>query len=148
MPGRSTTALSHLKTSSMRYTLLIVILLLLSSVWIGGVLILVRVQKMTSSRTKADLCCVKRAILQISKYIHHTWTRSALYPNGPRPLPFLGNIISLSKIARGGDAELLRIAARDGDLGMFWLGTKPIAIVNSPQTVKDLLDRVRELVFS
>lgn len=79
------------------------------------------------------------------------------YPNGPRPLGFLGNFFTLSRLLSSPDQELLSLARRFGDLCMLWYGSNPVMIINTPRAARDLLTEVcrtpkplfscRELLF-
>lgn len=64
------------------------------------------------------------------------------YPNGPRPLGFLGNFFTLSRLLSSPDQELLSLARRFGDVCMLWYGSNPVMIINTPRAARDLLTEV------
>jgi hypothetical protein len=64
------------------------------------------------------------------------------YPDGPRPLPFLGTIFAFSALKNRPDQELLRIAQKYGSICMLWFGHSPVIIVSSPRVAKELMDKV------
>ena len=70
-------------------------------------------------------------------------TRIPAYPDGPTPLPLLGNIFSFSALMKNPDTELLNLAARYGKMCMLWFGNNPVLIISSPSVSKELLDKVR-----
>ncbi len=64
------------------------------------------------------------------------------YPNGPTPLPFLGNIGPLIRLKANLDQELIRIKEKWGPICMLWYGSAPIIIISSPRAVRELLNEV------
>ena len=64
------------------------------------------------------------------------------YPNGPKPLGFLGNFFTLYKLQSNPDRELLSLARRFGDFCMLWYGSNPVVIINTPKAARDLLTEV------
>ncbi len=76
------------------------------------------------------------------KYAFKTGKEAAQYPDGPHPLPILGNIFSFNALKKSPDQELLRIARKYGQMCMLWFGSNPVIIVSSPKLAKDLMDKV------
>ena len=64
------------------------------------------------------------------------------YIAGPYPLPLLGNIFTFSALKHSPDSKLLILARKYGKVCMLWFGSNPVIIVNSPQTAKELMDKV------
>lgn len=64
------------------------------------------------------------------------------YPNGPRPLVFLGNFFTLSRLLSTPDQELISLARRFGDVCMLWYGSNPVMIINTPRAARELLTEV------
>lgn len=64
------------------------------------------------------------------------------YPNGPSPLPILGNILSFATLKERPDMELLNIARKYGQICMLWFGSNPVIIISSPKLAKELMDKV------
>lgn len=69
-------------------------------------------------------------------------TSSCSYPPGPESWPMLGNLISLSRIFKNPDNELLKLSKKYGGIVMMWLGPWPILIINRARDAKELLDKV------
>lgn len=65
----------------------------------------------------------------------------SLFPEGPRPLPLVGNVFCFFNLRKNPDQTLFRLARRYGALCMLWFGSKPVVIVSSPKAVKDLMDK-------
>jgi len=70
-----------------------------------------------------------------------------IYPNGPRPLALFGNFFYLSRLNRRPDQQLLRIARKYGEICMLWYGMSPVIIVSSPNAAKELMDKVRYVLY-
>ena len=64
------------------------------------------------------------------------------YVTGPYPLPLLGNIFTFSALKHCPDSKLLILARKYGKVCMLWFGSNPVIIINSPQTAKELMDKV------
>ena len=73
--------------------------------------------------------------------------RSAKLPHGPRPLPFLGNIMDFGKIAKSPEVESERLAQIYGDVYTLSIGSGYVLVVNSPRIASDLMERVPEAVL-
>lgn len=78
----------------------------------------------------------------IPKYTFKAGKEAAHYPDGPHPLPILGNIFSFNALKKSPDQELLSIARKYGQMCMLWFGSNPVIIVSSPKLAKDLMDKV------
>lgn len=76
------------------------------------------------------------------KYTFKAGKEAAHYPDGPHPLPILGNIFSFNALKKSPDQELLSIARKYGQMCMLWFGSNPVIIVSSPKLAKDLMDKV------
>ena len=64
------------------------------------------------------------------------------YPDGPSPIPLLGNIATLRRLRANIDKELLRLKAEWGSVCMLWYGSSPVLFINSPRVAKELLNEV------
>ena len=64
------------------------------------------------------------------------------YPNGPIPIPFLGNIGTLRKLSANLDPQLHKLKKDWGSLCMLWYGRSPVIIINSPRAARELLNEV------
>jgi hypothetical protein len=75
-----------------------------------------------------------------------SWSSSSnplkVYPPGPRPLYFLGNIISFSEILRDPGKQLKKIASKYKETCIFWIGERPVLLINHPLVAIDLLEKV------
>ena len=67
------------------------------------------------------------------------------YPNGPVPIPFLGNVGTLRKLSAKLDPQLLQLKKDWGSLCMLWYGRSPVIIINSPRAARELLNEVCSL---
>ncbi|CAL2043275.1 unnamed protein product [Caenorhabditis brenneri] len=63
------------------------------------------------------------------------WKRRSL-PPGPVPLPFFGNVLSLSAEKPGYEA-FRKWTKKYGDVFTFWLGSKPFVIISSYSRLKE-----------
>lgn len=80
--------------------------------------------------------------ISCSSFVRGLLYEQTKYPNGPRPLGFLGNCFTLSRLLSSPDQELLSLARRFGDVCMLWYGSNPVIIVNTPKAARDLLTEV------
>ncbi|KFX91307.1 hypothetical protein V490_05975 [Pseudogymnoascus sp. VKM F-3557] len=85
--------------------------------------------------------------LQISAKSGSTGKNDMQYPNGPSPLPIIGNIFSFAALKQWPDKELLNIARKYGQLCMLWFGSNPVIIISSPKLAKELMDK-RGAIYS
>ena len=69
-------------------------------------------------------------------------TRRKPYPNGPVPIPFLGNVGTLRKMSANLDPQLHQLKKDWGSLCMLWYGRSPVIIINSPRAARELLNEV------
>ena len=67
------------------------------------------------------------------------------FPKGPRPWPFVGNIVTMCKLHSDTDKTLLQLAQKFGDVCMLWLGSWPVLIVNTARAAHELLHEVRAI---
>lgn len=67
----------------------------------------------------------------------------SIFPDGPRPLPFIGNLLDFSALYANPDKVLYQVARKYGKICMLWFGSKPVIIVSSPEAAKELMDKVR-----
>jgi hypothetical protein len=63
-------------------------------------------------------------------------------PNGPTPLPIVGNLFYFAKMLKNADAELIKLGEKYGALCMMWFSSNPILIVSKANDIKQLLDKV------
>ena len=68
--------------------------------------------------------------------------KTPTFPDGPRSLPFFGNILSFFNLQRRPDQTLVSLARKYGGMCMLWFGSNPVVIVSSPRVAKDLMDKV------
>ncbi|KAL9106099.1 MAG: hypothetical protein Q9227_008844 [Pyrenula ochraceoflavens] len=66
---------------------------------------------------------------------------------GPTPLPLVGDIFTMRRLAKDVDKELLRIRDKWGDVCMPRFGAQEILLVNSPRAAKELLNE-RSMIYS
>ncbi|XP_028617518.1 cytochrome P450 2B19, partial [Grammomys surdaster] len=59
------------------------------------------------------------------------------FPPGPRPLPFLGNLLQLDK--RGLLDSFLKLQEKYGDVFTVYLGPRPVVILCSTDTIREAL---------
>ncbi|KAK4203561.1 cytochrome P450 [Triangularia verruculosa] len=64
------------------------------------------------------------------------------YPNGPIPLPFVGNIWTIHKLNVDAEKTCRSLGSKYKDLCMLWYGSSPALLVNSPQAAHDLLHQM------
>ena len=67
------------------------------------------------------------------------------YPNGPVPVPFLGNFGTSRKLSADLDPQLHQLKKDWGSLCMLWYGRSPVIIINSPRAARELLNEVCSL---
>ena len=75
-------------------------------------------------------------------FIIPSFTDRSRYPNGPRPLGLLGNVLTFITLQSEPDKELTRIRHRWGNICMLWHGSGPVIIINTPKAAKELLNDV------
>ena len=73
-------------------------------------------------------------------------TRRKSYPNGPVPIPFLGNVGTLRKLSANLDPQLHQLKKDWGSLCMLWYGRSPVIIINSPRAARELLNEVCQFI--
>ena len=79
------------------------------------------------------------------------WARHALarhrvqlqkFPNGPSPLPIIGNFWTIRRLHANPDETLRELGQRYGDICMLWLGAWPIIVICKAKAAHDLLHQV------
>jgi hypothetical protein len=73
---------------------------------------------------------------------HSNASPSKMYPPGPRPLYMFGNIISFSNLLKDPGKGLKEIASKYNKICIFWIGARPVLLINDPIAAKDLLEKV------
>ncbi|ULT87412.1 hypothetical protein L3Y34_006911 [Caenorhabditis briggsae] len=67
---------------------------------------------------------------------HELYWKRRNYPNGPLPLPVIGNMVPIMK-AKPGYEAFRQWTKEFGDVFTFWLGTKPYIVVSSYKRLKE-----------
>ena len=73
-------------------------------------------------------------------------THRKSYPNGPVPVPLLGNVGKSRKLSADLDPQLHQLKKDWGSLCMLWYGRSPVIIINSPRAARELLNEVCSLL--
>ena len=93
-----------------------------------------------SSTIGLALCCALGLLLLLPSVRRASGPLT--YPNGPKPLPLLGNIISLRSLYANLDRGLLDLKNKWGDVCMLWYGSSPVLLINSPKAAREFLNEV------
>ena len=89
------------------------------------------------------LClCGVMVIVRLYKVLRLCRQSISSLPNGPSPVPILGNIWTVHMLNVSPGQTCLNLRRRYGDLATLWLGSWPVIFINGPQAAYELLQKV------